>query len=206
MEALPERPPSAPLDSRRRSADKVRRGRAGPGGRGPRETGVVERTPPHCGHAPAETPAGATIAAERRTKTKRAGRLRARLDGGGAARTQRTRLPAKAPTTGAAHRALALELGRFLYAYRRGHTVRCRDATRSLKNRMETITSMPQTGEGAAFSLRTSRKAPHRPDSLRRTGPSRGATFLCLITVFVPNLKLLPRNERLFDCRQRGLR
>ena len=48
----------------------VRRGRAGPGGLGPGETGV-DRTPPPPGHAPAGAPMGSTSAAERRTETKR---------------------------------------------------------------------------------------------------------------------------------------
>ena len=96
------------------------------------------------------------MAAELLTETKRHGRLRARLDSGCAAPTQRPRLPGEAPRTGAAQRSPVLEPGGFLYAYRRGHTARCRDATRSLKNRMETITSVPQTGEDAGISLRTS--------------------------------------------------
>ena len=94
----------------------MRRGSVGPGGRKPGKTGV-DRTPPSRGHALAETPMASTVAGERRRKSKRDRRLRARLDRGRAARTQRPRLSGEAPTTGAAQRALALEPGGFLYAY-----------------------------------------------------------------------------------------
>ena len=124
----------------------VRRGSAGPGGRGPRET-RVDRMPPPPGHAPAGAPVGSTPAAERRTGTKR----------GGAARSERPRPPGEASTTGAAQRALALEPGSFRYAYRTGHAARCRDIARSLENRMETTTLVPQTREDGALSLRISR-------------------------------------------------
>ena len=124
----------------------VRRGSAGPGGRGPRET-RVDRTLPAPGHAPAGAPVGSRPAAERQTGTKR----------GGAARTERPCPPGEASTTGAAQRALALEPRSFRYAYRAGHAARCRDVARSLENRMETTASVPQTREDGALSLRTSR-------------------------------------------------
>ena len=132
----------------------MRRGRAGPVGVGPSETGV-DRTPPRRGDAPVETPAGSTVAAERWTRPKRGRRLPARPDSG-PARTERLR-PLEAWTTGAAQRALALEPGCFRYAYRSGHAARCCDVTRSLESLMKTITSVAQTREGAACSLRTSR-------------------------------------------------
>ena len=133
----------------------MRRGRAGPVGVGPRETGV-DRRPPRRGHASVETPAGSTVALERWTGPKRGGRVRARPDGG-PARTERPRPLGEAWTTGAPQRALALEPGCFRYAYRSGHAARRCDVTRSLENLMKTITSVAQTREGAACSLRTSR-------------------------------------------------
>ena len=124
----------------------VRRESAGPGGLGPRET-RVDRTPPPPGHALAGVPVRSTPPAERRTETK----------WGGAARTERPRPPGEASTTGAAQRALALEPGCFRYAYRIGHAARRRDVARSLENRMETSTLVPQTREASALSLRTPR-------------------------------------------------
>lgn len=90
---------------------------------------------------------GSTSAAERRKESKR----------GGAARTERRLPPGEASTTGAAQRARVLEPRSFRYAYRTGQAARCRDLARSLKNRMETSTSVPQTREDGALSLRTSR-------------------------------------------------
>ena len=90
---------------------------------------------------------GSTSAEERRMESKR----------GGAARTERLRPPGEASTTGAAQRALVLEPGSFRYAYRTGLAARCRDIARSLENRMETTTSVLQTREDGALSLRTSR-------------------------------------------------
>ena len=133
----------------------MRRGRAGPVGVGPRETGV-DRTPPRRGHAPVETPAGSTVALERWTGPKRGGRVRARPDSG-PPRTERPRPLGEAWTTGAPQRALALEPGCFRYAYRSDHAARRCDVTRSLENLMKTITSVAQTREGTACSLRTSR-------------------------------------------------
>ena len=124
----------------------MRRRRAGPGGLGARETGV-DRTPPPPGHAPAGAPVGSTPAAERPTETKRCG----------TAQTERPRPPGEASTTGAVQRALALKPGSFRYAYRTGQAARCRDVERSLENRMETSTSVRQTPEDDALSLRTSR-------------------------------------------------
>ena len=92
----------------------------------------------------------------RMTGSTRGGRLPARPDSGPAG-TERPRPPGEAWTTGAAQRALALEPGCFRYAYRSGHAARRCDVTRSLENPMETITSVAQTREGAACSLRTSR-------------------------------------------------
>ena len=155
----------------------MRRGGAGPVGVGPRETGV-DRTPPRRGHAPDKTPAGSAVAVERWTGPKRGGRLPARPDSGPAG-TERPRPPGEAWTTGAAQRVLALEPGCFRYAYRSGHAARRCDVTRSLENPMETITSVAQTREGAACSLRTSRphgnpnvsdgtcSRSHRPAALR---------------------------------------
>ena len=147
----------------------MRRGRAGPVGVGPRETGV-DRTPPRRGHAPVETPAGSTVAVERWTGSKRGRRLPARPDSG-PARTERPRPLGEAWTTGAAQRALALEPGCFRYAYRLGHAARRCDVTRSLENPMETITSVAQTREGAACSLRTSRTSSN-PGGAVRTHPA----------------------------------
>ena len=107
-------------------------------------------------HAPVETPAGSTVTLERWTGPKRGGRPPARPDTG-PARTERPRPLGEAWTTGAAQRALALEPGCFRYAYRSGHAARRCDVTRSLENLMKTITSVAQTREGAACSLRTSR-------------------------------------------------
>ena len=135
----------------KRATRAVLRGRTGPVGVGPRETGV-DRTPPRRGHAPVETPAGSTVAVERWTGPKRGGRLPARPDSG-PARTERPRPPGEAWTTGAAQRALALEPGCFRYAYRLGHAACCCDVTRSLENLMKTITSVAQTREGAVCSL-----------------------------------------------------
>ena len=67
------------------------------------------------------------------------------------------RPPGEGSTTGTAHRALNLEPRRFRYAYRTGHAARRGDVTRSIENRMDTITSMAQAREDAPFSLRTSR-------------------------------------------------
>ena len=149
----------------------MRRGRAGPVGVGPRQTGV-DRTPPRHGHAPVETPADSTVAVQRWTGPKRGGRLPARPDSG-PARTERPRArpPGEAWMTGASQRALALEPGCFRYAYRSGHAARRCDVTRSLKKTMKTITSVARTREGAACSLRTSRIhlqsiAPSSPQSV----------------------------------------
>ena len=70
------------------------------------------------------------------------------------------RPPGEGSTTGTAQRALALEPRRFRYAYRTGHAARRGDVTRSIENRMDTITSMAQAREDAPFSLRTSRIRP----------------------------------------------
>ena len=67
------------------------------------------------------------------------------------------RPPGEGSTTGTAQRALALEPRRFRYAYRTGHAARRGDVTRSIENRMDTITSMALAREDAPFSLRTSR-------------------------------------------------
>ena len=96
---------------------------------------------------------GTTSAEERRKESKR----------GGAARTERLRPSGEASKTGAAQRALVLEPGSFRYAYRTGHAARCRDVARSLENRMETTTSVLQTREDGALSLRTSRVHDHWP-------------------------------------------
>ena len=71
------------------------------------------------------------------------------------------RPPGEGSTTGTAQRALALEPRRFRYAYRTGHAARRGDVTRSIENRMDTITSMAQAREDAPFSLRTSRVTTH---------------------------------------------
>ena len=61
-----------------------------------------------------------------------------------------------------AQRALALEPGRFRYAYRTVRAARRRDVTRSIENRMETITSMAQPRGDAFSSSRPSRtRSPH---------------------------------------------
>ena len=77
------------------------------------------------------------------------------------------RPPGEGSTTGTAQRALALEPCRFRYAYRAGHAARRRDVTRSIENRMDTITSMAQAREDAPFSLRTSRTCTCTPLSNR---------------------------------------
>ena len=124
----------------------MRRGSAGPGGPAPRAT-RVDRPLPAPGHPPAGAPVGSTPTAERRKESKRRS----------AVRTERPSPPGEASTTGAAQRALVLEPGSFRYAYRTGQAARCRDVARSLENRMETTTSVPQTQEDGASSLRTSR-------------------------------------------------
>lgn len=83
-------------------------------------------------------------------------RQRARPDCG-PPRTAYPRAPEEASTTGAAPHAPVLEPCCFLHAYRTVHATDRRDVTRSLENRMETTTSVPQTREDVAFSLRTSR-------------------------------------------------
>ena len=127
----------------------------GGGGHRYTETGV-DRTPPRGGNATAGTPAGSTAAAERWAETKRRGRPRSG-PGTDPPLTDRPLTPGEALTTGVAKRALALEPGRFRYAYRTGHAARPGVVTRSIENRMETITSMAQTRGDAFSSSRTSR-------------------------------------------------
>ena len=136
-----------------------------PGGGGHRytETGV-DRTPPRGGNATAGTSAGSTAAAERWTETKRRGPPRSG-PGSDPPLTDRPLTPGEASTTGVAKRALALEPGRFRYAYRTGRAARRGDVTRSIENRMETITSMAQARGDALSSSRTSRLDTHKPRS-----------------------------------------
>lgn len=133
-----------------------------PGGGGHRytETGV-DRTPPRGGNATAGTSAGSTAAAERWTETKRRGPPRS-VPGSDPLLTDRPLTQGEASTTGVAKRALALEPGRFRYAYRTGRAARRGDVTRGIENRMETITSMAQARGDAFSSSRTSRQGASR--------------------------------------------
>ena len=95
-----------------------------PGGGGHRytETGV-DRTPPRGGNATAGTSAGSTAAVERWTETKRRGPPQSG-PGSDPPLTDRPLTLGEASTTGVAKRALALEPGRFRYAYRTGRAAR----------------------------------------------------------------------------------
>ena len=67
------------------------------------------------------------------------------------------RLRGEGSRTGAAEHALALEADWCRNAYGARQSVDLHEVTRSLENPMQTITSMPCTGDGAGLALRTSR-------------------------------------------------
>ena len=121
------------------------------------------------------------------------------------------RPPGEGSTTGTAHRALTLEPRRFRYAYRTGHAARRGDVTRSIENRMDTITSMAQAREDAPFSLRTSRWQGGAIDKRISTRPNTDASILLDMKARrEPNETCLPRsrhgkceNVRIDRCRDR---
>ena len=149
-EPLPERPPSARLDSRWRGADNVQ------GWLCDEDVPVLAASDRERRELTERHRLPGTLPPERRWALRRQRNGRTETKRCGAARTERPRPPGEASTTGAAQRALALEPGSFRYAYRTGHAARCRDVARSLENRMETSTLVGQTPEDDALSLRTS--------------------------------------------------
>ena len=134
---------------------------------------------PMAGQSTAPAAMATRVAVERWTGMKRCSRQRARPDSS-PPRTERPHAPGKASTTGAAPRAPVLESCCFRYACRTVHATRRRDETRGIENRMETTTSVPQTHEVAAFSLRTSRLGHVEPDRWWRY-PSLTRSRRCLM-------------------------